>query len=423
MIRSDISVRFADQIEVIYGPGVDPVRPGRDQRGHQHQDPQPRRRHRRGSWAAMGWTTRRNGTPRSASTFFKQSDLPISVTGYVAGRDADLTNFRDDYPAWWQKYDNYLGPIGRAGPPDARRLRPQRVRAAGVQAHLAAGLVPGERAQQLGGQRRGRPQPGAVLRARGALARPVAGGRGPARPVLLGLGHPALDPDLQPLRGRSRVALRVSQRDGRAVPRRLQIRHRHQRFAGGEAGRPAGQPGPPDGRRGGHQLRHHPQDHRAEAGPTREGRRSPRPGASPTTAWPTIRRRSVEINRTVNLQYQQARGLRRGRLQLQRAPAGHRRRPGRRQHPLRRGAHQPARRPHRAGSGRPADAEIHLLDGLRRAGALLLLQHLRQRRADHDPPTRTSTRSGRAPTRSTSPGSPSTCCSAPAATTTRSPIC
>ena len=114
-------------------------------------------------------------------TFFKQSDLPISVTGYVAAGTRDLSNFREDYPAWWQKYDDYLGPIGRAGPPEARRLRPQRLRPAGVQTHLAAGLVPRERAQQLGGQRRGRRQTGAVLRARGPLARPLTGGRGATR--------------------------------------------------------------------------------------------------------------------------------------------------------------------------------------------------------------------------------------------------
>ena len=178
---------------------------------------------------------------------------------------------------------------------------------------------------------------------------------------------------------------------------------------------------PAGGRGGGHQLRHHPQGHHAGRGQHATGRRHSGRQPHLLHRWPTTRRPQVDVNRTVNLQYQQFGAYAEGAHNFNdylRAIAGVRRR---RQHPLRGGPDQPARRPHRQRPGRPADAEIHLLDGLRGACALLLLQRLRQRRADQRPTTPTSIRSGPAPTRSNiSLAVPNTCCSAAAATTTSS---
>ncbi len=116
MIRSDISVRFADQIEIIYGPGStlygqDAISAVINIKTRSPGDVIVE------ALGGYGLDDTKEWYASFSQTFLKQSDLPISVTGYVAGRDADLTNFRDDYPAWWQKYDDYLGPIDRGGPP------------------------------------------------------------------------------------------------------------------------------------------------------------------------------------------------------------------------------------------------------------------------------------------------------------------
>ena len=116
MIRGDVSVRFADQIEVIYGPGStlygqDAISAVINIKTRSPGDVTVEALGGYGLDDTKEWYASFN------RTFFKASDLPISVTAYVAGRDSDLSNFREDHPQWWQKYDDYLGPIGRAGPP------------------------------------------------------------------------------------------------------------------------------------------------------------------------------------------------------------------------------------------------------------------------------------------------------------------
>lgn len=116
MIRGDVSVRFADQIEVIYGPGStlygqDAISAVINIKTRSPGDVTVEALGGYGLDDTKEWYASFN------RTFFKLSDLPISVTGFVAGRDSDLTDFRKDHPQWWQKYDDYLGPIGRAGSP------------------------------------------------------------------------------------------------------------------------------------------------------------------------------------------------------------------------------------------------------------------------------------------------------------------
>jgi outer membrane cobalamin receptor len=120
-IRSDISVRFADQIEVIYGPGstlygqdaisavinIKTRRPGDDTVE---------------VVGTYGLNNALEGYASFAHTLFEHSELPLSVTAYVAGKSSNLSNFRQDFPAWWQKYDDYLKNIGRAGAPDRHDL-------------------------------------------------------------------------------------------------------------------------------------------------------------------------------------------------------------------------------------------------------------------------------------------------------------
>jgi outer membrane receptor for ferrienterochelin and colicin len=116
MIRGDISVRFADQIEVIYGPGStlygqDAISAVINIKTRSPGDFTVELLGGYGFYDTKEWYASFN------RTFFKASELPVSLTAYVAGRDSDLSNFREDFPDWWRKYDQYLGPIGRDGPP------------------------------------------------------------------------------------------------------------------------------------------------------------------------------------------------------------------------------------------------------------------------------------------------------------------
>jgi outer membrane cobalamin receptor len=116
MIRSDLDVRFADQIEIIYGPGSTLY-------GQDAISAVINIKTRRPGDATLevmggyGLNDTKEAYASFAHTFFRSSELPVSATAYVAGRDADLSNFRRDFPGWWQKYDSYLSPINRAGPP------------------------------------------------------------------------------------------------------------------------------------------------------------------------------------------------------------------------------------------------------------------------------------------------------------------
>ena len=116
MIRHDIGVRFADQIEIIYGPGSTLY--GQDAISMviniKTRGPGDATVEATGGYGRFGT---KEGYASFARTFFRQSESPVSVTAYLAARDADLSDFRKDFPEWWQKYDDYLRPIGRAGPP------------------------------------------------------------------------------------------------------------------------------------------------------------------------------------------------------------------------------------------------------------------------------------------------------------------
>jgi outer membrane receptor protein involved in Fe transport len=116
MIRSDVDVRFADQIEVIYGPGStlygqDAISAVINIKTRLPGDATVE------MMGGYGQYDTKEAYASFARTFFRNSDLPVSVTAYVAGRDADLSNFRRDFPQWWSKYDRYLAPINRDGPP------------------------------------------------------------------------------------------------------------------------------------------------------------------------------------------------------------------------------------------------------------------------------------------------------------------
>jgi outer membrane receptor protein involved in Fe transport len=114
MIHHDISVRFAEQIEIVYGPGstlygqdaisavinIKTKRPG-DTRAE--------------ILGAYGNFNSREGFASFAARLREDSDAPISITGFVAARDSDLSNFREEFPDWWKSYEAVLPMVGRAG--------------------------------------------------------------------------------------------------------------------------------------------------------------------------------------------------------------------------------------------------------------------------------------------------------------------
>src|SRR6185369_15941610 len=117
MIHNDISVRFADQIEIIYGPGstlygqdaisavinIKTKKPGET---------------RAEVLAAYGVHNTGEGFAAVASRLRADSDTPISFTAFASYRRSDLSNLKSEYPIWWQSYHAFLQNIpGRDGNP------------------------------------------------------------------------------------------------------------------------------------------------------------------------------------------------------------------------------------------------------------------------------------------------------------------
>ncbi len=118
-IRSDISIRNAEQIEVIYGPGSTLY--GRDAVS-----------------AVINIKTKEPGESLNAEadiaaglhhahdlygSFGKvfNKDKNISLTGYVQYHDSDLTRLDTAYPEWWRAYQLESDSKGGAGSPPLRR--------------------------------------------------------------------------------------------------------------------------------------------------------------------------------------------------------------------------------------------------------------------------------------------------------------
>jgi outer membrane receptor for ferrienterochelin and colicin len=118
-VRSDISIRNAEQIEVIYGPGSTLY--GRDAVS-----------------AVINIKTREPGdnlnveaaiaaglhnTHELYGSFGKvfNKDKNVSLTGYVQYHDSDLTRLDTTYPDWWRAYQLMADTKGGAGAPPVRQ--------------------------------------------------------------------------------------------------------------------------------------------------------------------------------------------------------------------------------------------------------------------------------------------------------------
>jgi outer membrane cobalamin receptor len=116
MVRNDLSVRGAEQIEICYGPGStlygqDAISAVINIKTKAPGDAKV------DASAAYGLYNTVDGYASFASRLLEHSDTPLSFTGYASLRHSDLSNFRKTNPDWWKNYEPVLGPIGRYGDP------------------------------------------------------------------------------------------------------------------------------------------------------------------------------------------------------------------------------------------------------------------------------------------------------------------
>jgi outer membrane receptor for ferrienterochelin and colicin len=113
MIRSDVSIRSAEQIEIVYGPGstlygqdaISAVINIKTQQAGDKTEVQP--------LASYGKYNAREGFTSFSTRLRRDTDAPISVTGFASYKASDLSNFRTEFPDWWANYQRILPSLGR----------------------------------------------------------------------------------------------------------------------------------------------------------------------------------------------------------------------------------------------------------------------------------------------------------------------
>ncbi len=114
MIRGDISVRPAEQIEIMYGPGStlygqDAISAVINIKTKKPADVMAE------AVAGYGLRNAKEGYASFATNLREKSQNPLAFTGYVQYRDADLSDFSKEYPDWWAKYNTFLSGAMRGG--------------------------------------------------------------------------------------------------------------------------------------------------------------------------------------------------------------------------------------------------------------------------------------------------------------------
>jgi outer membrane receptor for ferrienterochelin and colicin len=118
-LRSDFSIRDAEQIEVIYGPGSTLY--GRDAVSAviNVKTRAPGESLNAEAVIAAGLHNERELYGSFGKVFNRERN--ISLSGYVQYHDSDLTRLDKDYPEWWRDYQAVADPKGGIGSPPARR--------------------------------------------------------------------------------------------------------------------------------------------------------------------------------------------------------------------------------------------------------------------------------------------------------------
>ena len=114
MIRGDISVRGAEQIEVMYGPGStlygqDAISAVINIKTKKPGDVVAE------AMAGYGLHNAKEGYASFATKFREKSPNPLAFTGFVQYRGSDLSDFSKEYPEWWAKYNTFLNGVNGRG--------------------------------------------------------------------------------------------------------------------------------------------------------------------------------------------------------------------------------------------------------------------------------------------------------------------
>ena len=210
MIRDDVSVRFAEQIEVVYGPGstlygqdaisavinIKTRRPG--------ETPGSRR------WGPTATTTAGRASAACRLKLREQAETPLALTAFVQARESDLANLRKAYPVWYSNHQTVLAPRGITGDPvreDTGYNLFGRIESSS--ASLQAWFRDSGRSSAEGSGEGGMTPVLYFVEESKWRDRSLVV-EGAAHAATGTVGGAALDPHLQPLRGASRDALRVS---------------------------------------------------------------------------------------------------------------------------------------------------------------------------------------------------------------------
>jgi outer membrane receptor for ferrienterochelin and colicin len=114
MIRNDISVRAAEQIEIMYGPGStlygqDAISAVINIKTRKPGDVLAE------AVAGYGSTDSKEGYASFATTVREKSATPLAFSGFVQFRESDLSDFSKAYPEWWEKYNTFLSGVSGRG--------------------------------------------------------------------------------------------------------------------------------------------------------------------------------------------------------------------------------------------------------------------------------------------------------------------
>ncbi len=113
MIRNDISVRFAEQIEVIYGPGstlygqdaISAVINIKTKKASDKTEAEV--------LGATGNHDSHEGFASFSKNFQANSGTPFTFSGFASVKSSDLSDFEEEYPSWWRNFEPLLQSAGR----------------------------------------------------------------------------------------------------------------------------------------------------------------------------------------------------------------------------------------------------------------------------------------------------------------------
>jgi outer membrane receptor for ferrienterochelin and colicin len=116
--RNDLSIRSAEQIEIIYGPGSTLYGQDAISATINIITESPSDAPHGQILAGGGTNDAREGFVSFASPIDSKDPESASVSGYVNVIQSDLSDLDEEYPDWWQNYVNSASLIGRGTTPD-----------------------------------------------------------------------------------------------------------------------------------------------------------------------------------------------------------------------------------------------------------------------------------------------------------------